>query len=130
LRGYDLVLGTLRGDAIEKSLAILKPGGRVVSLVGPLDAAFARARGLNFFLAFVFWLMSRKIRRLAQERDLAYSFLFVRPDGAQLGQIGRLLETEDIRPVIDKVFPFEQSAQALAYLAQGHARGKVVVKMM
>jgi NADPH:quinone reductase-like Zn-dependent oxidoreductase len=58
LRGYDAVLGTLRGDAIEKSLGILKPGGKVVSLVGPLDAAFARARGLNFFLTFVFGLMS------------------------------------------------------------------------
>ncbi|WP_426933656.1 NADP-dependent oxidoreductase [Xanthomonas arboricola] len=43
LRGYDIALGTMRGDTIEKSLAILKPGGRIVSLVGPLDAAFARA---------------------------------------------------------------------------------------
>lgn len=129
LHGYDAVLGTVRGDVIEKSISILKPGSRIVSLVGPLDAAFARAKRLNFFLAFVFGLMSRKIMRQAKKRDVTYSFLFVRPDGAQLGHIGQLLETERIQPVIDKVFPFEQAKEALAYLAQGHARGKVVVKM-
>nr|WP_294863533.1 NADP-dependent oxidoreductase [uncultured Pseudogulbenkiania sp.] len=130
LRGYDAVLGTVRGGAIEKSIAILKPGSKIVSLIGPLDAAFARAKRLNFVLRFVFGLMSRKIMILARQRDVTYSFLFVRPDGAQLSAIGRLLETERIRPVIDKVFPFEQAKEALAYLAQGHAKGKVVVKML
>ncbi|SDI00573.1 NADPH:quinone reductase [Propionivibrio dicarboxylicus] len=129
LRGYDAVLGTLKGDAIEKSIGILRPGGKIVSLIGPLDAAFARARGLNFVLKFVFGLMSRKIMRLAKKRDLAYSFLFVRPDGAQLAQIGTLLETGRILPVIDKVFPFDQAPEALEYLAQGHSKGKVVVRM-
>lgn len=130
LRDYDAVLGTVRGDAIEKSLAILKPGSQIVSLIGPLDAAFARARRLNFFLAFVFGLMSRKIMRLAKQRGVTYSFLFVRPDGAQLGQIGQLIETGRIQPVIDRVFPFEQAKEALDYLVQGHAKGKVVVKML
>jgi NADPH:quinone reductase-like Zn-dependent oxidoreductase len=129
LRGYDAVLGTVRGDAIEKSIGILKPGSTIVSLVGPLDAAFARARGLNFFLAFVFGLMSRKIMRLAGKREVTYSFLFVRPDGAQLAEIGELIKAERIKPVIDKVFPFEQATDALAYLAQGRSRGKVVVKI-
>lgn len=129
LSGYDAVLGTVRGDAMEKSVDILKPGGAMVSLVGPLDAAFARARGLNFFLRFVFALMSRKIVRLARKRDITYSFLFARPDGEQLAEIGELLQTGRIHPVIDKVFPFEQAKEALDYLAQGRARGKVVVKL-
>jgi NADPH:quinone reductase-like Zn-dependent oxidoreductase len=129
LRNYDAVLGTTRGDSIEKSLAILKPGSRIVSLVGPLDAAFARRKGLNFVLRFVFGLMSRKIRRLAQQRSVSYSFLFVRPDGTQLTAISKLLETEQIKPVIDKVFPFQEAENALAYLARGRSKGKVVVKM-
>lgn len=129
LRDYDAVLGTVRGDVIEKSLGILKPGGRFVSLVGPLDAAFARARRLNFILTFVFGLMSRKIMRLAKRRDVTYSFLFARPDGAQLAEIAKLLEAERIRPVIDKVFPFEQAKDALSYLADGHAKGKVVIQL-
>ena len=129
LRDYDAVLGTVRGDSIEKSIGILKPGSKIVSIVGPLDAAFARARRLNFVLTFVFGLMSRKIMRLAKKREVAYSFLFVRPDGAQLAEIGELLKAERIQPVIDKVFAFEQAKEALDYLAQGRARGKVVVKL-
>ena len=129
LRGYDVVLGTLRGDTLEKSVGILNPGGTIVSLVGPLDAAFARARRLNVLLRFVFGLMSRKIRRLATARGATYSFLFVRPDGEQLGAIGELLASQRIRPVIDEVFPFEQAKEALDYLAQGRAKGKVVVRL-
>ncbi|CAD6553148.1 Narbonolide/10-deoxymethynolide synthase PikA2, modules 3 and 4 [Paraburkholderia kirstenboschensis] len=129
LRGYDVVLGTVRGDAIEKSIGILKPGSKIVSLIGPLDAAFARARGLNFILRLVFGLMSRKIMRLAKTRDVTYSFLFVRPDGTQLAEIGELLKSEQVRPVIDKVFPFSQAKEALEYLAQGRAKGKVVVRI-
>jgi len=129
LRGYDAVLGTVRGDAMEKAVGILKPRGAMVSLVGPLDAAFARARGLNFVLTFVFAMMSRKIKRLAKRQGVTYSFLFARPDGDQLAAIGGLLEAGHIRPVIDKVFPFEQAKEALEYLAQGRSRGKVVVKV-
>ncbi|WIT10867.1 NADP-dependent oxidoreductase [Paucibacter sediminis] len=129
LRGYDAVLGTVRGDAIEKSLDILKPGSRIVSLIGPLDAAFAKAKKLNFFLTFVFGLMSRKIRKLSRKKGVDYAFLFVRPDGQQLAEIAELLKTERIRPVIDKVFPFDQAKEALDYLALGRAKGKVVIKI-
>src|SRR6184192_2288147 len=129
LRDYDAVLGAVRGDAIKKSLRILKPRSIVVSLVGPPDAAFARARGMNFFMKFVFGLLSRKIIRHARKRGVEYSFLFVHPDGRQLAEIGELLKAERIRPVIDKVFPFDQAKEALAYLEKGRAKGKVVVQI-
>jgi len=130
LQGYDMVLGTLRGDAIEKSVGILKPGGKIVSLVGPLDKAFAKTRKLNFMLKFVFGLMSRKIITQAKKQQISYSFLFVRPDGNQLSDISKLLEAEQIKPVIDSVFHFAQAKAALDYLAQGRAKGKVVVKII
>lgn len=129
LRDYDAVLGTVRGDGLEKAMRIVKPGSRVVSLIGPPDAAFARARGMHFMLTLVFGLLSRKIIGLARRRGASYAFHFVRPDGGQLAQIGALLEAGAIRPVIDRVFPFLEAKQALAYLAQGRARGKVVVQL-
>src|SRR5438876_10158623 len=129
LRDYDAVLGTVRGDAIEKSLRILKPKSNVVSLIGPPDVAFARARGMNFFMKFVIGLLSRKIIRHARKRGVEYSFLFVHPDGRQLAEIGELLKAGRIGPVIDKVFPFDQAKEALAYLEKGRAKGKVVVQM-
>jgi len=129
LRDYDVVLGTVRGDALNKSVGILNSNSRIVSLVGPPDAAFGRARGMNFFMRFVLGLLSGKIIRRANKRGAAYSFLFVHPDGGQLAEIGKLLAAGKIRPVIDKVFPFDQAKDALAYLEKGRAKGKVVVQM-
>ena len=129
LKDYDLVLGTVRGDAIEKSLQILKPNSDVISLVGPPDAAFARARGMNFLMRFVFGLLSRKIIGRASKRRIGYSFLFVRPDGEQLTKIAELLQAGSIRPVIDQTFPFDNAKEALAYLEKGRAKGKVVVRL-
>jgi NADPH:quinone reductase-like Zn-dependent oxidoreductase len=130
LRDYDAVLGTVRGDALEKSLRVLKPKSTIVSLIGPPDAAFARARGMNFLMVGVFGFLSRKIIRLSKKQGVAYSFLFMHPDGCQLAEIGALLDAGRIRPVIDKTFPFEQAKDALAYLEQGRAKGKVVVKVL
>lgn len=130
LRDYDAVLGTVRGDGLEKSLRILKPKSKVVSLIGPPDAAFARARGMNFLMKFVFGLISGKIIREAEKRGVEYSFLFMHPDGYQLAEIGKLLDAGHIHPVIDKVFPFDHTKEALAYLEEGRAKGKVVIKII
>lgn len=130
LQGYDVVLATIRGDVIEKSLGILNPKSIVVSLIGPLDAAFARARGMNFLMVFAFWLMSARMIRQARQIGANYTFLFVHPDGDQLAEIGKIIEAGHIVPVIDKVFPFNQTKEALAYLEEGRAKGKVVVKIM
>lgn len=129
LHGYDAVLGTVRGDALEKSLHILRSGATVVSLIGPPDAAFARSRGMNGIMRFIFGLLSRKIIRAAGKHGAQYTFLFVHPDGSQLAQIAALLESGRIRPVIDKVFPFAEAREGLAYLGQGRAKGKVMIAM-
>ena len=129
LRDYGAALGTVPGEELEKSFQILKTKGTVISLVGPPDAAFGRMRGLNSLVLFVLWLLSRKVHRLAKKRGVEYSFLFVRPDGSQLAEIGELLKLGIIRPVIDKVFPFDQAKEALAYLEKGRAKGKVVVQI-
>ena len=84
---------------------------------------------MNVVMKLVFGLLSRKIRRLARQRDASYAFMFVRPDGAQLAAIGDLVETGRIRPVIDKVFPFSDARAALDYLEQGRAKGKLVLRM-
>jgi NADPH:quinone reductase-like Zn-dependent oxidoreductase len=127
LRDYDSVLGTVRGDALLRSIQILKPKSTIVSLIGPPDSAFARARRMGLFMVGLFGILSRKMINRAKKHGTAYSFLFVHPDGRQLSEIGELLSAGKIRPVIDKVFPFEQATDALAYLEQGRTKGKVVV---
>jgi alcohol dehydrogenase len=53
----------------------------------------------------------------------------MRADGGQLAQIARLIDAGKIRPVVDKVFPFDQTEKALAYVETGRAKGKVVVSL-
>lgn len=130
LRDYDVVLATLRGGELEKSLQVIGPGSKIISLIGPPDAAFARKRGMNFLMKFVFGLLSGKIIRLAKRRKASYSFLFVRPDGQQLAEIGGHLAASRLHPVVDKIFPFTQAREGLAYLGQGRAKGKVVVQLV
>lgn len=129
LQGYDTVLGTVRGDALEKALRILKPKSKVVSLIGPPDGAFASQRGMNLLMKIIFRLLSGKISRLAKRQDSQYSFLFVQPNGDHLAIIGSMLEAERIRPVIERVFSFENTKLGLEYLEAGRAKGKVVVEL-
>jgi len=130
LKDYDMVLGTIRGDGIEKSLKILQPNSNVVSLIGPPDLAFARKRGMNWLMKLIFSLISCKIIRKASRRNIDYSFLFVRPDGQQLAEISKVIDAGHIVPVIDQVYPFDQTIAALAYLEEGRAKGKVVIKII
>lgn len=127
LSGYDVVLNSLDSETLERSLAVLKPGGKLISISGPPDPAFAKAQGLNWIIRQVIGLGSRKIRGEARARQVDYSFVFMRADGEQLSRITGLIEAGDIRPVLDRVFPFEELNAALAYIDTGRAKGKVVV---
>jgi len=53
----------------------------------------------------------------------------MRADGSQLDQITSLIDAGVIKPVMDRIFPFEQTNEALAYVETGRARGKVVIKV-
>lgn len=129
LSGYDLVLNSQDAKTLAKSLNVLKPGGRLISISGPPDVPFARSLGLNLFLRLVVWMLSRGVLKKAKSRGVLYSFLFMRAEGQQLAQIAKLIDAGVIRPVVDKVFPFAQTAEALAHVETGRARGKVVVKV-
>lgn len=130
LRDYDVVLNSLGKDDLTRSLQILKPGGRLVSISGPPTPAFATARGLAWPLKLVLRLLSRGIRRKARRMGIEYHFVFMRADGAQLREITSLVESGAITPVIDRVLPFNDTHRALAYAEAGRAKGKVVVKML
>jgi NADPH:quinone reductase-like Zn-dependent oxidoreductase len=130
LRDYDVVLDTLGGQTLEKSLQVLKPGGRLISIAGPPDPAFAKELRANPIIRLVMTALSVRIRQRARRRHLTYSFLFMRASGDQLRQITSLIDAGKIRPVVDRVFAFESIQEALAYAEEGRAKaGKVVIKM-
>jgi hypothetical protein len=129
LSDYDVVLNSLGKDTLEKSLTVLKPGGQLISISGPPDVEFAREQGSNWSLQQLMRLMSFNIRRKARRHHVHYSFVYMRANGEQLSQITSLIESAVIRPVMDRIYPFDATKEALAYLDTGRARGKVVVKV-
>jgi alcohol dehydrogenase len=124
-----VVLNSQDGKTLEKSLRVLKAGGKLISISGPPDPAFGRDIAAPGFVKLVMRLLSFGIRRRAKARGIGYAFLFMKADGNQLQQITRLVEAGAIRPVIDKVFPFAETNDAIAHVASGRAKGKVVIKL-
>ncbi|MBP0453486.1 NADP-dependent oxidoreductase [Kitasatospora sp. RG8] len=130
LDGYDVVLDTLGGETLEKSLRVLKPGGKVISIAGPPDADFARELGANPLLRQAMNALSFRTRRRAKRHGVTYSFLFMKADGGQLRELTRLVDAGQIHPVVDRVFPFDRTRDAMEYAEKGRAKaGKVVIAM-
>ncbi|WP_245298376.1 NADP-dependent oxidoreductase [Sinorhizobium sp. A49] len=130
LRDMDGVFDLIGGETLTKSFGVVKRGGKVVSVAGMPEPETARKdldRGL--FLRTLFWLASYRIRAIARKHGVSYRYLFMHPDGSELAELAGLIEAKAIRPVIDRVFPLMDVADAFAYLESGRAKGKVVVEI-
>lgn len=130
LKDYDVVLHSNReAKVLDNSLKILKPGGTLVSLTGPPTPEFAQKLGLGWHLQMLTSLLSMSVRRKAKKLNVNFKFLFMRAEGNQLSEITALIEAGKIRPIIDKVFPFEQTNEAMSHVETGRSKGKVIVKV-
>lgn len=127
LSDYDLVLDSLGGENLQKSLRVLRPGGKAIGISGPPDPAFAREAGLNPVLRLAITALSAGIRRRARKLGVSYEFLFMRASGDQLRKITALIDNGALRPIVGRVFPFDQTVQALQGLEKGGIRGKAVI---
>jgi NADPH:quinone reductase-like Zn-dependent oxidoreductase len=130
LSGYDLVVDSLGGQNLMKSLTVLKPGGLAIGVAGPPDAGFAQQLGAPKPFEFVLSFLSRKVRRAARKLGVRYSFFFMHASGAQLRELAALYDAGHLRPVLDSTFAFDQTLEALAYVESGKVKaGKVVVAL-
>ena len=129
LRDYDVVLNSQDGKTLEKSLRVLKGGGKLISISGPPDPEFGKEIAAPGFVRLVMRLLSSSVRRKARGRGIGYSSLFMKASGSQLREITALIEAGAIRPVIDRVFTFESTNEALAYVESGRAKGKVAIRI-
>ena len=129
LKDYDVVLDTQGGSILEKSLNVLKHGGRIVSISGPPDRNLAEAINANWLLKCIIPLLSWSIRHKAKKRGITYSFLFMQPNGQQLSEISKLVESGKINPIVDKTYELSEIKDAFQYVNTGRAKGKVVLKI-
>ncbi|MED2982679.1 NADP-dependent oxidoreductase [Bacillus thuringiensis] len=129
LKNYDAVFDTIGGATLEKSFNIIKSGGNIVSVSGIPNARFGKEFGSGFFKTLLFSLASKKLTALEKKHNAQYSFLFMKPSGDQLRTIANYIEAGQIKPVIDRVFPFEDAQKAMEYSESGRAKGKIIVKI-
>ena len=130
LSDYDLVLDSLGGKNLEKSLTVLKPGGLAIGVAGPPDTGFAKQVGAPSFMGVVMNALSRKVRKQAKALGVRYQFFFMQASGSQLRELGALYDSGQLHPVIDRIFEFDQMLEAMAYVEQGRTKaGKVVVSV-
>ncbi|ABK86410.1 MULTISPECIES: NADP-dependent oxidoreductase [Bacillus] len=129
LKDYDAVFDTIGGTTLEKSFNIIKSGGNIVSVSGMPNARFGKEFGSGFFKTLLFSLASKKLTALEKKHNAQYSFLFMKPSGDQLRIIANYIEAGKIKPVIDRVFSFEDAQKAMEYSEAGRAKGKIIVKI-
>lgn len=129
LKDYDLVLNSQDNKTLDKSLNVLKKGGKVISISGPPTPEFAKEIHASWLIKMILSLISLGVRRKANKKGVSYQFLFMKSSGEQLQKITKLIENGIIKTVVDKTYPFSHTNEALNYVATGRARGKVVVKI-
>ncbi|KXY78539.1 NADPH:quinone reductase [Bacillus anthracis] len=129
LKDYDAVFDTIGGTTLEKSFNIIKSGGNIVSVSGMPNARFGKEFGSGFFKTLLFSLASKKLTALEKKHNARYSFLFMKPSGDQLRTIANYIEAGKIKPIIDRVFSFEDAQKAMEYSEAGRAKGKIIVKI-
>ncbi|MCU1806280.1 NADP-dependent oxidoreductase [Cytobacillus firmus] len=129
LKNYDAVFDTLGGEILEKSFEVIKSGGKIVSVSGLPNARFGKEYGSGFFKTLLFSAVSHKLTALEKKHNAEYTFLFMKPSGEQLRIIANLIENGKIKPIIDRVLPFEDAQKAMEYAESGRAKGKIIVKI-
>ena len=129
LEDYDLVLNSQDTKTLQKSLNVLKPGGKLISISGPPTPDFAKKAGAPWYVKIILSLISASVRQKAKKKNIDYFFLFMSAEGTQLEQIREMIEKVVVKPVLNEVFPFEKTNDALAYVESGRAKGKVVIKI-
>jgi NADPH:quinone reductase-like Zn-dependent oxidoreductase len=105
LKDYDVVYDTIGGETFSKSFQILKPGGVIVSMVAQPDEALQKKHNVRVVSQFT---------RVTRER---------------LTTLAELIDSGAITSKVDKIFPLEEAAEALAYLQDGRHRGKIVLRI-
>lgn len=128
-RDVDIVFDTLGDKYTEEAFEVIKNGGKVISIVGPVDKETADRMKLNAIARLYLAWKRRKITRLIKRKSAYYGFLLMKPSARQLDEITELVEKGKIKVRIDKVFPLHDTLNALLYVKKGRAKGKVVIKI-
>jgi len=125
LKDYDVAFDTT-GEA-WKIMDIVKPyKGRVIT-IATIPSPEEVKKPLKWYASGILTVLSSGWKMKAWIKAIQYKYTLVKSNGSQLATIAQLYEKGLIKVIIDKTFPLEKTADALNYLKQGHATGKVII---
>ncbi|KHD46674.1 NADP-dependent oxidoreductase [Streptococcus hongkongensis] len=125
----DYVIDTLGGEETLRQFSILKKGGKLVSLKGLPNRAFAKSMFLSPIKLFLFTLIGYRLDRLAAKNNQTYDFIFVSANGKQLREVNEIYQQQPFPIAIDRVYDFEDINEALKKVKNGNSIGKTLVKL-
>ena len=129
LEPVNYVIDTVGNKELEHELQVLKPNGRLLSLIMLPNRQFAKDHHMPFWKTALFTIAGSGIDRKAKQANASYRFIFVRSDGEQLKKITKIVEKNNIKPAVDPTeFKLSDINKALDYVANGHPKGKVVIR--
>ncbi len=130
VNNLDVVFDTLGGDSLDRSFAITRPNGWVVSIAGSPDYRNAEEMGLDMLRSLLLRVVGLRVNSRARRAGVNYRFIFMKPLGEELAQIAALISEGVIKPVVDRIFPISECQSAIEYSASGRARGKIVISLI
>jgi NADPH:quinone reductase-like Zn-dependent oxidoreductase len=118
-RSYDLMLDCIGNHSLSACRRVLKPGGIYIPVGGTTDLWMIRplARSVSAFV----------LSRFASQKLIG--FFMAKSSKQDLNTIGELMQAGKLTPVIDRRYGLIEVAEAIRYLEEGHARGKVVITL-
>ncbi len=124
--GVDVILESVGGDEVRRAIRTVRRGGRVACITAGLPT-YTEQYGPALGLTAMVSKTATRMMCAAVGRNVKLRFVTRKANGANLQAITELIEAGTIRPVIDRVFPLDEIAEAHRYLETGRARGKVVI---
>ncbi len=129
-RRFDAGFDLIGGKTLDQMFAIMKPGSKIVSIAGvPVPQTAIKDLGGDRVRAAMFWMISNGIRWRARRAGVNYRYLFMHESGGDLAKLAELIDAGTLKVTIDRTFPFDKIADAMAYVENGRAKGKVIVTM-
>ncbi|WP_019911783.1 NADP-dependent oxidoreductase [Paenibacillus sp. HW567] len=130
LENVDYVMDTLGAGEFDNELTIIKPGGRLLSLRTGPNKRFAEDNNFPWWKQQLFSVAGAKFDHKAKKQGVEYRFIFVRSDGAQLREITKIIEKNNIVLLLhQKQFTIGEINEALELTANGRPKGKVIINL-
>lgn len=126
-QGVDFVYDTLGGPHTSRSIGLIKKGGTIISIAGHYDTETLKAVGVpSIYIRINQMAMSILFLKMRLKK-ITYKHVWSQPNNEKLEAISQLIDQGHIKPIVDRIYPFEEAVDALYYLQTNRAKGKVIV---